>query len=288
MKKQVIGLDSSIIKLLYLPYSSYTAALSIILQHKILLNKRIVDYYLELVPEENKDNVRNYFDSIISNHEQSCIFSKDQGRDAISELIFQLCEVPNGCFVYTKEYHGEIKKELESLSLEDVMSLAKNYRKSRIYRYTIPLTNYYIGLGEKSDWIIKWFRDIFQGEKTICIQDAYIYNNNGLRVLERYYIDIFPNTMNRLVIYGSLVDSNKTEDEVKRFFSSSKFKSWEVELYDCPKFHPRCIQLKELLVSLDAGIDFIGKNGETDKACRISISKEIADNIEGARKISCS
>ncbi len=73
--------------------------------------------------------------------------------------------------------------------------------------------------------------------------------------------------------------------DVKNEFQDSYYDTWNIELYDCPNFHPRCIQLATLLISIDASLDFMGRNGNTNKLCRISVSKDRAHDIDCPRQI---
>lgn len=282
MKKIVIGLCPTVVKLRCSPYDDKNYVFRVIKQHKVAVCSKLVEYYLEGVPDEYHDCINSFFDSIIGDDEQSYTIRIDSTQNIIEELIKQIRCIKHATFISDLEKNNKMFRGVEFLSPLSIVKEDKAYKDSYLFKCTVPLTNWFIPKDSPNAPIIEWFEDVFYGEETIVIHDQYVFNQNGLRAIDKHYAGIFPTKLKKLCFYGSLSASKQTKEGVIRHFSSSKYSGWVIQLFDCNEFHPRCIQVGELLISVDAGIDFLGKHDRTEKGCRISISYDDAESIEGA------
>lgn len=287
MIKLNIGISPQNIRHFYKSNPKIASAISVLVQHRVILNNKIVSYYKDMVPESEIEALTSYIDSIIVSEETAFVTKVcKESNSGMEEIIDQVKQARMKTLIAeADELIGFKLSGFKGLSIKSICDNDTIYLNSYLRKYSIPIVNYQIPRDADTDPIIRWFENMFIDEKKIVIQDAYIYTEESLKVLRETFCQTFSWKVTDLVIYGSLSESTNTEEAVKREFSNSFYNSWNVTLFDCSNFHPRCIQLETLMISLDASLDFLGRRGKTNKICRISVSKEFALPLENPRLI---
>ncbi len=216
MIKLDIGVSPHNISLYYRPNKKMAYALSVLVQHRIILNKKIVAYYEECVPEYEREALKNYIASIIGNEEET-YWSKDLGKknnSGIEEIIEQVSNVRMKTLIAENfEIEGTKRKGVNCISVESISNNDDVYKKSYLFKYSIPITNYQILQGTDNKIISQWLGNMFVNERRIIIQDPYIYTPQSLYSFRNNVCAFFSRTVSDIVIYGSISESKTTEED---------------------------------------------------------------------------
>lgn len=158
MYKLNLGVGFSIFKLVYLPYNDKTFILEIIKQHKLILSDKIINYYLEMAGEENSDIVESFLDALIYNDESHVYYKTNSEISAKDELIRLVEQNPMRVLVAEDEEFKDFTiNKIKLISSKDIVEKKVN----SLFRYSFPIVNYYVDVGEKCESYARWFGHLF-------------------------------------------------------------------------------------------------------------------------------
>ena len=288
MIKLNIGVSPHNIRHYYIHNNMIAPAMSVLMQHRIILNKEIISFYENNVPKDEVDALNDFIDSIVGNNERAYvgISTGNKRNSGLEEIIEQVRkEIFKTLLIDAEEVEGYKVNGIDRVTIDNICNNDDIYKSSQLFKYSLPITNYQIRENEDNNDVINWLKFIMDGERKIVIQDPYIYTDNSIYAFKNYLSKAFSWQLTNIELYGSISESNTTEEAIKQEFRDNFYNSWNITLFDCSKFHPRCIQLDSLLISIDASLDFLGRNGRTKKTCRISISKDKAFELSVSHQI---
>ncbi len=268
MYKLNLGLAYSILKLKYLPHNKYTHILDKIQQHRIILNERIIGYYLESTPEEYVEVIQTYLDSLIY-ADSTHIYMNSIECSSVEEEIVSLVEKnPMKVLIADEnDFDKRIVKRIKLITPEDI----RTNKVNSFYRYTIPISNHIAIRGEPCDAYAKWFGHLMEGEEKIYIIDKCIMKSNGVASLKQYYLPyIEKNT--KVSIYCMELDGALEKDIIDEI-GKPEYSDWNIEVNMCRKFHERYIAFGDIQISIGVGLDFLHPRGKVRENCNISISR---------------
>ncbi len=280
MYKLEIGLSASVFRMKYHPHADDPAIRHILDQHVVMLSRNIISYYMSRCSSsEEKDALLAYIDNVINGSKPNgCSIENDirkNAKQSIDDVIILLKAKNIKTLVSSvnefEESEVQFKKYLTPAAIE---SESEAYKTSYLYKYTIPLTNYYIQTNSESLPIKRWLKHMFEGERHVEIVDPLIINKRGMLALWNHYlIDVFPNCMSEIDIYTNLSKSERTRQWVIDEFRDNKYHKWNLRVFNCPfNRHERWISTDNMTISIGAGLDFLG-NMNTVNECIINISK---------------
>ncbi len=267
MYKLNLGVGFSIFKLVYLPYNDKTFILEIIKQHKLILSDKIINYYLEMAGEENSDIVESFLDALIYNDESHVYYKTNSEISAKDELIRLVEQNPMRVLVAEDEEFKDFTiNKIKLISSKDIVEKKVN----SLFRYSFPIVNYYVDVGEKCESYARWFGHLFENENVIQIIDKYILTKKGIDVLKKYYFPVIQNDT-AVEIYSECLDEYD-ENMIINMFQDIYFTQWNISIYICTGMHDRYILFGKYQMSIGAGLDFLHISGTTKKACIINIT----------------
>lgn len=269
MYKLDIGVGFSILKFYYLPHNDMSFLIDIIQQHRIILSKKIIQYYIEKTDDLYKDIIVTYLDSILYT-DATHVFYDEQTEDilAIEEMIMLVEKNPMKIILGEhEEFSAYNIRKIELITSQQIIDKELN----TIYKYSFPITNHYIGRNEKCELYAEWFGHLFEGESQIEIQDKYILTRNGIECLRKYYFPYIAKGT-EINIYCETVNSC-TETDILTELSDAFYADWDIHVFTCRGMHDRYIQLSTVQISIGAGLDFLHQSGYTRKACTLNITK---------------
>lgn len=267
MYKLNLGVGFSIFKLVYLPYNDKTFILEIIKQHKLILSDKIINYYLEMAGEENSDIVESFLDALIYNDESHVYYKTNSEISAKDELIRLVEQNPMRVLVAEDEEFKDFTiNKIKLISSKDIVEKKVN----SLFRYSFPIVNYYVAVGEKCESYARWFGHLFENENVIQIIDKYILTKKGIDVLKKYYFPVIQNDT-AVEIYSECLDEYD-ENMIINMFQDIYFTRWNISIYICTGMHDRYILFGKYQMSIGAGLDFLHISGTTKKACIINIT----------------
>ena len=267
MYKLNLGVGFSIFKLVYLPYNDKTFILEIIKQHKLILSDKIINYYLEMAGEENSDIVESFLDALIYNDESHVYYKTNSEISAKDELIRLVEQNPMRVLVAEDEEFKDFTiNKIKLISSKDIVEKKVN----SLFRYSFPIVNYYVDVGEKCESYARWFGHLFENENVIQIIDKYILTKKGIDVLKKYYFPLIQKDT-AVEIYSECLDEYD-ENMIINMFQDIYFTQWNISIYICTGMHDRYILFGKYQMSIGAGLDFLHISGTTKKACIINIT----------------
>ncbi len=269
MYKLNIGVGYSILQFYYLPHNNKSFLIDVIEQHRIILSKKIIQYYIEKTDDLYKDVLETYIDSIVYT-DDTHIFYEEQSEkiSAIEEMILLVEQNPMKVVLGEhEEFSAYNIRKIKLITSQQII----NKELNAIYRYSFPITNHYIGCNKNCEAYAVWFGHLFEGESQIEIQDKYILTFNGIECLKKYYLPHIAKGT-EINIYCEIVDSC-TETGILSELSDVFYTDWNIHVFICSGMHDRCIQLSTVQISIGAGLDFLHISGYTRKACILSITK---------------
>lgn len=190
MYKLNIGVGYSILQFYYLPHNNKSFLIDIIEQHRIILSKKIIQYYIEKTDDLYKDVLETYIDSIVYT-DDTHIFYEEQAEkiSAIEEMILLVEKNPMKVVLGEhEEFSAYNIRKIKLITSQQIIDKELN----AIYRYSFPITNHYIGCNENCEAYAVWFGHLFEGESQIEIQDKYILTFNGIECLKNIIYRILP------------------------------------------------------------------------------------------------
>lgn len=269
MYKLNMGVGFSILQFYYLPHNNKSFLIDIIDQHRIILSKKIIQYYIEKADDLHRDVIESYIDSIIY-ADDTHVFYEEQPENisAIEEMVLLAEKNPARVILGEREEFSAYNiQKIELITAQQIIDKELN----SIYRYSFPITNHYIRCNESCKSYAEWFGHLFENERKIEIQDKYILTYHGIRCLKTYYLPhIAKNT--EINIYCEIV-SPCTETNILAELSNTFYADWKIHVFVCRGMHDRCIQLSTVQISIGAGLDFLDLSGYTKKACILNITK---------------
>lgn len=269
MYKLNIGVGFSVLQLYYLPHNNKSYLMDVIGQHRVILSEKIINYYTEEADELFKEAVETYIDSIAYADDTHVYYnsSMDDEISARDEMIMFVEQNPMKIlFSEIEEFKTYNTKKVKIVTPEQML----NREKTALYKYSFPLSNYYVGIDENCEAYATWFGHLFEGEPHIEIQDKFIMSSKGIECLKKYYFPHIPK--------GSVVDiyceiiEGVTKQDICNQLEDSFFYDWDIHVYSCRHMHDRYIQFDGIQISVGAGLDFLHLSGKTKKACTINIT----------------
>ena len=235
MYKLNIGVGYSILQFYYLPHNNKSFLIDIIEQHRIILSKRIIQYYIEKTDDLYKDILKNYIASIVYT-DDTHIFYEEQSEktSAIEEMIFLVQNNPMKVVLgENEEFSAYNIRKIKLITSQQIIDKEFN----AIYKYSFPITNHYIGCNEKCEIYATWFGHLFEDESQIEIQDKYILKANGIKCLKKYYLPHIAKDA-EIDIYCEIVDSC-TEQGILSELSDVFYADWNIHVFICRGMHDR-------------------------------------------------
>lgn len=269
MYKLNMGIGFSVLQLYYLPHNNKSYLMDVISQHRVILSKKIIDYYIDEADEIYKEAIETYIDSIAYADDTHIFYNstEDENLSAKDEMILFVEQNPMKIlFTEIYEFAAYNTKKLKVVTPEQMLKR----EKTSLFRYSFPLSNYYAGIDETCESYAKWFGHLFEGETCIEIQDKFIMSQKGIECLKKYYFPYIPKGIS-VDIYCEMIDG-VTKHDVCNQMSDAFFDDWNVHVYSCRHMHDRYIQFDGLQISIGAGLDFLHLSGKTKKACTINIT----------------
>ena len=267
MYKLNFGVGFSIFKLAYLPYNEKTFIIDIIKQHRLILSDKIISYYIEMAGEENSDIVETFLDTLIYNDETHIYYKSENNISAKEELIEFVKQNPMKVLVSEKdEFQDFTLNKINLINSKDIIEKKVNV----LFKYSFPIVNYYVGVGEICEGYATWFGHLFENEDVIQIVDKYILTERGVSILKKYY---FPKIQHNtaIEIYSECL-GECDDNMIKKMFQDAYFNQWDISIYICRGMHDRYILFGKYQMSIGAGLDFLHYSGVTKKACTINIT----------------
>lgn len=267
MYKLNLGVGSSILKLVYLPYNEKTFIMDLIKQHKIILSEKIISYYIEMAGEQNAEIVETFIDSLVYTNDSHVFYETDNDDSAQKEIVDLVKRNPMKVLISeVEEFEGIITNKIKLISSKNILNKEDNV----FLKYSFPIVNYIIGSDSNCESVATWFGHLFENEEQIQILDKFIMTENGIRVLKKYY---FPKIQykTKVEIYCECLDGY-TDEMIKNIMEDTYFQSWDIQVYICNGMHDRYIQFGHYQISIGAGLDFLHCSGNTKKSCTINIT----------------
>lgn len=269
MYKLNIGVGFSVLQLYYLPHNSKSYLIDIIGQHRVILSEKIINYYMEEADEMFKEVIETYIDSIVYTVDTHVYYpsSFDDEISAKKEMIMFVAQNPmKVLFTEIDEFKSYNLKKIKIVTPEQML----NREKTSLFKYSFPISNYYVGIDENCAAYATWFGHLFEGEKLIEIQDKFIMSSKGIECLKKYYLPYIEK--NSLVNIYCEMTCGITKQDINSQLSDPFFDDWNIHVYSCKHMHDRYIQFEGIQISIGAGLDFLHLSGKTKKACTINIT----------------
>lgn len=217
--------------------------------------------------EENSDIVESFLDALIYNDESYVYYKTNSEISAKDELIRLVEQNPMRVLVAEDEEFKDFTiNKIKLISSKDIVEKKVN----SLFRYSFPIVNYYVDVGEKCESYARWFGHLFENENVIQIIDKYILTKKGIDVLKKYYFPVIQNDT-AVEIYSECLDEYD-ENMIINMFQDIYFTQWNISIYICTGMHDRYILFGKYQMSIGAGLDFLHISGTTKKACIINIT----------------
>lgn len=217
--------------------------------------------------EENSDIVESFLDALIYNDESHVYYKTNSEISAKDELIRLVEQNPMRVLVAEDEEFKDFTiNKIKLISSKDIVEKKVN----SLFRYSFPIVNYYVDVGEKCESYARWFGHLFENENVIQIIDKYILTKKGIDVLKKYYFPVIQNDT-AVEIYSECLDEYD-ENMIINMFQDIYFTQWNISIYICTGMHDRYILFGKYQMSIGAGLDFLHISGTTKKACIINIT----------------
>ena len=269
MYKINMGVGFSVLQLYYLPHNNKSFLIDVISQHRIILSRKIIDYYIDETNELYKEAIETYIDSIVYADDTHVFYNsiEDENVSAKKEIIMFVEQNPMTVLLSEMyEFETYNTKKIKVVTPEQM----QKREKTALFKYSFPLSNYYVGIDETCEAYAKWFGHLFEGETCIEIQDKYIMSQKGVECLKKYYFPYIPKGIS-VNIYCEMIEG-VTKNDIHNLVLDSFFDDWDVHVYSCRHMHDRYIQFDGLQISIGAGLDFLHLSGKTKKTCTINIT----------------
>lgn len=287
MYKIDIGLGFSVIKD---AFESYNRGIldNEIGQHRVILSKKIVDYYESSAKECSLlAPIMGYIQSIGGTNKKAVIYKSDEGDlDPKEEIISFVMKTPLKVLISDKtEFAENDIKRIDITTREDIEIKDFNHQFNW---YVFPLTKT-AEENEECNNYIKWLSCLFLNEQTITIVDPYLLGKDNLRYFIETILPIIP-IETEIIIFSDIehsrsvfIDRNTNEKknvdyhtEAERIINDLKVRgNRKITINWCSgKMHDRFIVLSNCEINLSNSLIALQKDKCFRNSCQFNVTKE--------------
>ncbi len=151
--------------------------------------------------------LNSYVDSRIV-YSNGMTIKKDKSQTAkhtiedVILIIQQLKDAQPKVLIASEKDLAEVqnKKISNIITPENIQQNDEIYKRSFLFQYSLPLSNFMIERDYKNASIVRWLKNILRDEKTIIFKDSYILNARGLKVFTKHFLGTDKSTSNECMI----------------------------------------------------------------------------------------
>lgn len=276
MYQLTVGIGVSAFEKMVQPLNEFGTCFDKIRQHRIIISPKIINYYVEHLPEYLRDSFKYFIDDINTNDEQSVSYPSIEDLNAIEELIHYVSSVPyKPLIAYSSEFDKDLLKKVKLITLEDIRECKNN----PITKYSFPIVSHLAKPGEPCDAYAKWFENLLSNEHSITIVDQFIMKSYGISVLNRYYFPCFSDGAKVNILCDFEACGHTDKSELLQQIGQTTLSRLDISIRFCTNMHERYILTDNFVIVIGRGLDFLNLSGTLTGDCFISAKTNI-DSIE--------
>ena len=270
MIKLNITLGNSFFSQFYNIYTDmYGAILPKIRQHRIVLSKKLIDYYVRCAEENGCKDACTTFIQKISLTDQNSIFVQDYDAVTIEEGLSEIAMTqPKKILCAEKEEVKKARRGVNLLRGDDII----NNSNCIFNLYCIPITARYVEADKPVASYVSWLGNWIKGESKLIIRDKYLLTDRGLKSFKKFFLPNIDSGAQISIHTDTLVEQRFLDE-----FSKSDYAQYDIRIYKCSHMHERVIILKECQIVIGKGIDFLQSGSNLTDECFITISQITID-----------
>ena len=288
MYKLDVGLGFSVIKD---AFESYNRGIldNEIGQHRVILSKKIVNYYESSAKECSLlAPIMGYIQSIAGTNKKAVFYKSDDGDlDPKEEIISFVMKTPLKVLIsYKTEFAENNTRKIDITTRENIEIKDFNHQFNW---YVFPLSK----TAEKEDECneyIKWLRRLFINEQVITIVDPYLLAKDNLRV---FLDSLLPaiQSETEIRIYSAIDQSrNKYRDRITgekknddyhieaeriiKDINMNQKRNISIHWCDYNNMHDRYIILSNCEIEMSNSLNVLQKDQRFHKSCRFSVYRD--------------
>lgn len=242
-------------------------------QHRIILNKNIINYYQSQIDSTSKAGTvfLNYIASIAGTNTKACVCPPNENySDVREEIIALVMQTPLKVLISDEKEFANYKiRKIDLTTIDDIKS--KNL-EHQFNWYVFPVTKDAEEKEECNDYI-KWLRRMFMNEPIITIVDPYLLERFNLKSFIESLLPAIP-IETEIIIYS---DKRKVDHhvEAEKIIDELNKNNRKISINWCSgNMHDRYIVLSNCEIDLSNSLNVLHKDGNFSKSCRFYVTKE--------------
>ena len=247
-------------------------------QHRIILNKNIANYYLQmgsLFSQEDKDQLQTYVASIAAFADRSVkpehlpdeVFSNTK-----EEIVASVMKTPMKILIADEVEFSDY--DTEEINLTDRQSVESGTFDCVLNWFVFPLLKT-AQKGEPSEQYFHWFSQLFADEHTIVLVDPYLLADPDINTFINKLLPTIPATA-KVEVYCVEKNCENPKEVEKKIFRINQEQRRTITIHWCTSdnAHDRYILLSNCIIENSGGLCFCSKDFlSIGKECRFIATK---------------